>query len=267
MKYKKESFKEFRNRVIHKKDSLFANLFLNSIPIWIAYFIKKYNLNITPNQISYLRLFILSSMIIFLLFLAPILNLRIFYLIVAILFYFILLTDWLDGAIARGLNKISEKGTFLDSIADRTAIIVFFTLIISIGLWTQNLFLICGGIFLFVLKTFHLMIISKIFYYKKDIYSDRTKNMMKLFGGEELNKMGMVKFLSFFEKLNNKYLKIKRWDPQIITPERYFLTIMIPALLMAFNLEIFAVFLLYFYICAFSLFFIFRIKNLFKEYV
>lgn len=268
-----KEFEEFKKRVMHQKDSLFANLFLNPFTIRIAYLIKKYDLNITPNQVTLTRLFILSPIIILLLFLAPILGLRILYLIITVLFYLILLTDWLDGTIARGLNKTSEKGEFLDSIADRTAVIIFFTLIISIGLFTQTNLLIYGGIFLFVLKTFNLMVISKIFY--SDIIPQKQmdsterykdKNMQKIFGGDDLNKMGMVKFTSFFEKLN-KYLKIEGWNPRINAPERYFLTIMVPSLLIFFKLETIAIYLLGVLTFAFMVFFIIRTKNLLKDYL
>jgi len=266
-------FTEFKQKAIHKKDSLFANLFLNPITIRIAYFIKKYKLKITPNQVTYFRLIILSPIIIFLIFLAPLLNLKIFYLIIAILFYFILLTDWLDGTIARGLNKTSEKGEFLDSIADRTAIIIFFTLIISIGMWTQNFFLIFGGISLFIVKTFNLMVISKIFYSnlipQKDMSADeryKDKNMLKIFGSEELNKMGVNKVISILEKIN-KYLKIKTWNPHIIAPEIYLLTIMIPSLLIFFELEIIAIYLMGLFVVVYMLFFIRRVINLFKSYL
>ena len=78
--------------------------------------------------------------------------------------------------------------------------------------------------------------------------------------------MGVLKINSVFRKLNNIF-KIKRWEPAINPPEQYSLTIMLPALLIFFNLETFAIFLLYFYILAFSFFFLFRIKNMMKEYV
>jgi len=262
-------FKEFQEKVRHPKDSLFSILFIVPFTTRIAYFIKKNKLNITPNQISLTRLFILSPIIIFLLFLAPVLHLKIIYLFVAILFYLILLTDWLDGQLARGTNQTSKKGEFLDSVADRTAIIIFFTLIISIGLFVKSNFLIYGGIFLFIIKTFNLMIITKIFYSnmipKKQMDSTeryKDKNMLKLFGGDDLNKMGMGKIVCFLNWIN-KYLKIKRWNPMITAPERYFLTIIIPCLLIFFmDVTIYLSIL----IIAFTLYFIIRVKNLFRNY-
>ncbi len=264
-KGEKESFKVFKERALHEKDNLFAILFLNPITVRIAYLIKKYNLKISPNHITLTRLCLLFPLIIFVLFLAPILNYRILYLVIAILFYFFLFTDWLDGQLARGLNKVSDKGAFLDLIADRTAIIIFFTFIFSVGLWLNNIILLCGSAFLFALKTFHMMIITKIFYLNEK--NKETKSINSVFSSlPARNTMGLLKIDLILSKLNT-FLKIKKWEPRIGASEQYFLTIMFPALLIAFNLEIFAIFLLYFYIVAFSLFFIIRIKNLFKEYV
>ena len=65
------NFKKFQKKVRHPTDSLFCILFIIPLTTRIAYFIKKHNLNITPNQVSYSRLFVLSPLIIFLLFLAP----------------------------------------------------------------------------------------------------------------------------------------------------------------------------------------------------
>jgi len=266
-----KEFKEFCEIARHSKDSLFANMFLNPVTIRTAYFIKKYGLKITANQVSYLRLYILSPLILFLLFLAPTFG-RSLYLFIAILFYFILFTDWLDGAIARGTKTTSEKGEFLDSVADRTSIIIFFTIIISIGLFLNSNFLIFGGVLLFITKTFNLMMISKIFYSnllpQKQLSSEeryKDKNMLKIFGGEDAKKMGIGKIESILEK-SNKYLKLERWNPKITVPERYFLTIMVPALLIFFGFDKITFYLLSFFAIAFNLFFIRRIINLFKSY-
>jgi hypothetical protein len=66
-----ESFGKFKEKALHKKEELFAILFLSPITIRIAYLIKKYNLNISPNQVTSTRLFVLSPLIILCLFLAP----------------------------------------------------------------------------------------------------------------------------------------------------------------------------------------------------
>ena len=117
------------------------------------------------------------------------------------------------------------------------------------------------------------MIISKIFYSntipQKQMDSTeryKDKNMLKLFGGEDLNKMGMGKMVCFLNRLN-KYLKIKRWNPGITAPERYFLTIIIPSLLIFFKLEVIAIYLLISFVLVFGIYFCRRVKNLFKDYL
>ena len=265
MKKKKSEFDEFKKKALRPEESIISMFLITPISIRLAYFIKKKNLNISPNQVTLTGLYLLSPLTILFLFLAPILNLRILYLFAAISFYCVLFTDWLDGQIARGLNKGSDKGAFLDIIADRVSIIIFFVLIFSIGLWTNNIFLLTGSIFLFVLKTFHLMVITKLYYWNEK--NKGTKFISPVFSSlPPLKTMGVLKINSILHKLND-ILKIKRWNPIISSFERYLLTILLPASLIFFNLENFAIFLLYFYIFAFSFFFIIRIKNLLKEYV
>ena len=275
MKKKKSEFDEFKKTALRPKESLLSLIFITPFSIRLAYFIKKKNLNISPNQITLTGLFLLYPLTFILLFLAPILNLRILYLFVAILFYFVLFSDWLDGQVARGLNKSSEKGAFLDIISDRVAIIVFFVTIYSIGLWTNNYILLTGSIFLFVIKMFHIMVITKLYYFK-EYYSKKhtskeknkkTKMVAPIFSGlPALNTMGVLKINLIFSKLNN-ILKIRRWTTEIGPSEQYSLTIMLPVLLIFFNLETFAIYLLYFYIFAFSSFFLIRVKNMMKEYI
>jgi len=265
MKKKKSEFKEFKKKALRPKESIISLFLITPIAIRLAYFIKKKNLNISPNQITLTGLFLFSPLTILLLFLAPILNLRTLYLFVAISFYFVLFVDWLDGQVARGLNKSSDKGAFLDLIADRVAIIIFFVVIFSIGLWTNNIILLTGSIFLFVLKTFHIMVITKIYYVEEK--NKKAKYVAPVFSGlPALNTMGVLKINLILSNLN-KIFKIKRWEPVINPPEQYSLTIILPVLLIFFNLETFAIFLLYFYVFAFSFFFLFRIKNLLKEYI
>ena len=83
---KQETFKQFRERVTHPKDDLFAILFLNFITVRLAYIITKYKINITANAVTYLRMFLISHLIIILLILAPIFsNSKLFYLTALIL--------------------------------------------------------------------------------------------------------------------------------------------------------------------------------------
>jgi len=265
MKKKKSEFDEFKKKALRSKESIISIFLITPITIRLAYFIKKKNLNISPNEITLMGLFLFSPLTILFLFLAPLLEIRSLYLIVAILFYFVLFLDWLDGQVARGMNKLSDKGAFLDMISDRVSIIIFFIVIFSIGLWTNNDLLLIGSAFLFVLKTFHLMVISKVYYWNEK--NKGGKFVGPVFSGiPALKKMGILNINTIFQRLNN-VLKIKRWEPAINPPEQYSLTIMLPVLLIFFNLETFAIYLLYFYIFAFSFFFLFRIKNLLKEYV
>ena len=268
MEEKKESFKDFKKRVWHSEDSLFSILFIIPLTVRVAYLIKKWNLKVDPNRITLFRLIPLFFTIILLLFLAPILGMRELYLVVAILFYLYLFTDWLDGQVARAFNRVSKKGVFLDAIADRTAIIIFITLIVSVGLWTNEIFLIYGGIFIFVIKMFHMMIITKIFYFKENAPTKRGKEMEKIFGGHgALRKMKVLGVLFSLKEINKKYIKIKRWDPEITTPERYFITIMLPSFLIFFRLDQITIYLMYFFVVSFTIFYLIRVRSLLKNYL
>ena len=273
MKKRKKSFKEFKEKALHKGDDLFAILFLNPITIRIAYLIKKYSLNITPNQITLSRLFLFSPLIILCLFLAPFLQAKIFYLLAIIFSYFFLLSDWLDGQLARGTGKVSYTGTLFDSIADRFSTIIFIILIFSLGLWYNNFIFLYGAILLFALKSFHLMIITKIFYYGKKItylnkvYTDKKKNMKKIFGGDDaFGVLGITAFTSFLKKLNS-VLKIKRWEGGIGGSERYILTISLPLIFIICGWEITTIYFSYFLMTYFLIFFLIRIKNLLRSYL
>jgi len=257
----KETYKEFKERVVHAKDDLFALLFLNFITVRIAYLIKKWNLNISPNQVTFTRLFFFSPLIILCLFLAPLLELKIFYLIAIILSYFFLLSDWLDGQLARGLNKTSKKGAFLDSVADRFSTIIFFTLIFSVGLWFKDLLILCCSCFLFILKTFHMMVITKVFYYGLD---KGEKNAKVFSGNVAFKATGLELLFKGFHKISS-LLKIKRWEGGIGGSGRYVITIVLPLILILCGLNLLAILLLYFLIIFFIIFFWIRIKNLFRD--
>ena len=275
MKKKLSDFEEFKKIALRPTETILSLFTITPISIRVAYLIKKLNLNISPNNVTLTGLFFLYPLMIILLLLAPIFEIRSFYLVVAILFYSVLFVDWIDGQLARGLGKSSEKGAFLDIISDRVAIIVFFVTICSIGIWTNNLFVLAGGIFLFVIKMFHIMVITKIYYFKEyysKINPSKGKNKKQKIvatvftGTPALNKMGVLKINTLYKKINS-VLKIKRWQEKTGPSEQYFLTIMVPTLLVFFNFETIAIYLLYFYIFAFSFFFLFRIKNMMKEYV
>ena len=156
---KKETYKKFKERVRHPKDDLFAILFINFITVRLAYIITKYKINITPNAVTYTRMFLISPLIILFLIIAPILNnSKVFYLSALVLSYFFLLSDWLDGQIARGIKKTSKKGAILDSIADRFSTIILLVLLFSIGLYYKSLILLLSSILLFSLKCFEIFL-------------------------------------------------------------------------------------------------------------
>jgi len=253
-----ETLSEFKEKVLHKKDDLFAILFLNPISVRLAYFIKKYNLGITPNQITWTRLLILGPLVILCLFLAPFLGLKIFYLLALFFSYSFLFSDWWDGMLARGMNTASLNGAFLDSIADRWSTIILFVTIFSIGLWFNNVILVYGAVSLFVLKTFHMMIITKIFYYKKDV------DNLELFAGEDAKQILGITMIESFLLKTNSFLKIKKWGCTFGGAGRYFFTIMLPLILLIFNLEMIVIIFSYILIFSFGISFIVRIKNLLK---
>lgn len=258
---RKKEFEEFKNKAQHTKEELLAILTINPFTVRLAYLIKKFNLNISPNQVTAVRLFILFPLTIFFLFLAPILQSKIFYLLSVISVYFMAFTDDLDGNIARGLKKTSDFGAFLDSIADRTYTFVLLAFIFSLGMLVSHIFLIYGAVFVISLKAFHLMIISKVFY-----YNTGKLNMETIFSAKkEMKNLGFVEKLGIMVSLN-KILKIKRWSESIGGFERVFLTFMIPAILFYFGFELITLVVAY-ALTLFNIFFyISRTKNLLLEY-
>jgi len=252
-----ESFKEFKQKVLHEKEDLFAILFLSPITIRLAYLIKRFNIKILPNQVTYSRLFFFSPLIILCLLLAPLFHLKILYLVALILSYLFLLSDWLDGQLARGTDNTSPKGAFLDSIADRFSTIIFMVLLFSLGLWLKDLYLVYGSIILFTLKSFHLMVITKAYFY------GINGNDNSIFSGIKAFKQTGIDLIFKILKKINSVLKIKRWDEGIGGAERFFLTIMLPLILIVYNQNP----LIYLYLLTifFIIFFLIRIKNLFKD--
>ncbi len=260
-----KEFENFKKKSLHEYDSILPILIIDPITTRINYLIKKKKIKITPNQISNARIFILSPLILISMFLAPIFNLAWMYLVTAGLFYLSLLTDGWDGQLARALDMKSKKGFFLDLIGDRCSIIIFLFLIFSVGMFTHNNILVYSSVFLFTIKTFHMMIITKV-YYLGGIKTE--KETLSVFTEvDTLGKMGVNQIYSIIAKLN-KILKIKRWDGTIAAPDRYIMTIMVPCILLFFrNNVINTVIIWYFYILIlfFTIFFMIRIKNLLKE--
>ncbi len=261
MNKNKKDFEEFKKRAQHPKEELLAILTVNPITVRVAYFIKQYNLNVSPNSVTSIRLFLLFPLTILLLFLAPILHNKSFYLISAILIYFMAFTDDLDGSLARGLNKKSNYGAFLDSIADRAYPFVLFIFIFSIGMWTSQIFLTYGILLVLTLKAFHLMVISKIFYYnpgKLDMETIFSAKKEIKYLALEANNIVMIKL--------NKILKIKRWCENFGGFERIFLMMMVPSILFYFDLELITLMIVHAITAINFFFYISRIKNLLLAY-
>ena len=261
MNKKKNEFEEFKEKTLHPKEELLAILTVNPLTVRVAYLIKKTNLNISPNDVTSIRLFVLFPLTIFLLFLAPILQYKSFYIFASIAIYFMAFTDDLDGNLARGLNKTSKYGAFLDSIADRAFTFILLIFIFSLGMWTNQVFLIYGGIFILTLKAFHLMVISKIFY-----YDSKKLDMETIFSAKkEIKYLGFGKNNKIMVNLN-KILKIKRWCENFGGFERIFLTVMVPSILFYFGFELIVLVVVYVLTFLNLLFYISRIKNLLLEY-
>jgi|TARA_Y100000310_G_scaffold263274_1_gene273435 phosphatidylglycerophosphate synthase len=245
---------------LHEKDDLFAILFVNFLTVRMVYFMNKHKIKITPNQITYSRIFLISPLIILFLFLAPLYKNTLFYLLALICSYLFIVSDWLDGQLARGTGQTSKNGEFLDVIADRFSTIIFLTLLFSFGLWFESILILYGSILLFILKIFHMMIITKLFY----LGIEKGEDNQKVFDGKDaFNSLGISKIFLLLKNLS-KILKIERWDGTLGGAERFFLTIMLPLILILFNLSFLAFLLLLILMLFFGMFLMIRIKNIFK---
>lgn len=221
---------------------------------------NKHKIKITPNQITYSRIFLISPLIILFLFLAPLYKNTLFYLLALICSYLFIVSDWLDGQLARGTGQTSKNGEFLDVIADRFSTIIFLTLLFSFGLWFESILILYGSILLFILKIFHMMIITKLFY----LGIEKGEDNQKVFDGKDaFNSLGISKIFLLLKNLS-KILKIERWDGTLGGAERFFLTIMLPLILILFNLSFLAFLLLLILMLFFGMFLMIRIKNIFK---
>ncbi len=101
------ALESFLNRIDYYRDQL---LFSFIKPYWPR--------KILPNHITWLRVLIGVALFIMLFFL----GIKNKFLILP-LFCLGAITDFLDGSVARGLNKVTEFGAMLDSTADRLLII------------------------------------------------------------------------------------------------------------------------------------------------
>ena len=170
-------------------------------------------------------------------------------------------SDGVDGHLARGADKKSTFGAFLDIISDRIVIILFITFLFSLGLYENIPFITYGAVFLFVAKMYNMTVINKVFYFgQKNLDTDYVFS-----GVQELDTIGIAKINSLFVKLN-KYLKIKRWCEHTGAYERNIITFILPCLLIFFGLDFIAVILGYTFVVLFSYFYISRTQNLIKDY-
>jgi len=103
-----EGLKCFLEKLDHYRDKV---LFVFIKPYWPR--------QITPNMITTVRIIIGIALFV-LLFFFEIENKA----LIVSLFFFGVITDVLDGSVARGKNMVTELGTVLDPIADRIIIII-----------------------------------------------------------------------------------------------------------------------------------------------
>lgn len=254
----KETFKQFKERVLHPQDDIFAILFINFITARLAYIIARYKLKITPNQVTYTRMFLISPVIILLLIIAPIYKSMLAYIVVLVLSYLFLLSDWLDGQIARGTKKTSKKGAIIDSIADRFSTIIFLVVLFSIGLAYGNILIISSAVILFALKCFHMMVITKLYYYK-------VGDSQKIFdGADAMGSMGVSKIFKVTKWIKNK-IGLTRWGGTLGGSDRFFITVMLPIILMLMGYSMLLSILIWAYIIFLTIFFTLRIKELLKN--
>ena len=265
MNKNKIDFKTFQKKALIPFDEITAIFTIDPISTRLAYFIYKNDLKITPNQITWFRLAFLAPLVISCLFLAPLLQLRIFYLFAAILGWLIMFSDGLDGNLARGADKKSSFGAFLDVISDRVMIIFFIVFLFSLGMFEGNSFLVFGAIFLFIVKMYNMTVITNVYYFSQD-FRKKSVGSNTLFSGlKELDTLGVAKVNSFFVKLN-KYLKVKRWCQHTGAYERNIITFIIPCLLVLFKFDVIAIVVSSIFLVLFSYFYLSRTKNLIFDY-
>jgi len=80
-----------------------------------------------PNQLTVARIFFIPVFL--LVFFIPIMDIN--HYILAGIFFFASVTDWLDGYLARKLNQLSDFGAFLDPVADKLMITAVLVCLVS----------------------------------------------------------------------------------------------------------------------------------------
>ena len=154
-----EDLKSFLERLDHFRDEI---LFVFIKPYWPR--------KITPNKITTVRI-IIGVLLFILLFFFKIEN----KILIISLFFFGVLTDLLDGSVARGKNMVTELGAMLDPVADRIIIIT----IAVYSLFESHKWLLLVLLLIEVANTF-----VSIYYKTKRVYLEsnifgKTKMVMQ----------------------------------------------------------------------------------------
>lgn len=140
-----DSFKNILEKLDSYRDSF---LFLFIKPYWP----KK----ITPNHVTYLRVLIGITLCVLLFFFDVTDKTTI-----VILFLVGILSDFIDGPVARGTNRVTEFGAMLDSTADRILILP----IAIYSLFTMDKWLL---LVIFIVEIINAL--TSLFYKSKEIY-------------------------------------------------------------------------------------------------
>lgn len=82
-----------------------------------------------PNKLTLIRIFLVPFLMVFLL----ISNSRSFHYIAALIFITAIITDWLDGHIARSMSQVTTLGKLLDPIADKLLISSALISLVQVG--------------------------------------------------------------------------------------------------------------------------------------
>lgn len=154
-----EDLKFFLEKLDHYRDEI---LFVFIKPHWSR--------KITPNKITTVRI-IIGVLLFVLLFFFKIEN----KILIISLFFFGVITDLLDGSVARGKNMVTELGAMLDPVADRIIIIT----IAVYSLFESHKWLLLVLLLIEVANTF-----VSIYYKTKRVYLEsnifgKTKMVMQ----------------------------------------------------------------------------------------
>ncbi len=115
--------------------------------------------------------------------------------IILVLFIIILISDFLDGYIARKYNKVTNFGKLIDPVADRTfVLLVTFALIFNKKLPLYSLFIFLRDIFVAVFG--YILMIKKKIVVPSDIYG-KVKTVLHFFALGIVIVMGKWNTISF----------------------------------------------------------------------